>query len=339
MKRYYRPILSARHALSADAVQFAATRLWFDRAEVFTRGAGSHVVDICDVPSEIMHRWHHKRAPIAGLDFTKPVIMGILNVTPDSFSDGGAFQAVDIAVQHGKAMQAAGANIIDIGGESTRPGADLVPADVEISRVAPVIARLVAEMNAPISLDTRKAEVAQAGLKVGAGIINDVSGFTFDRELMPTCAKHNAPVCVMHAQGDPKTMQVNPQYDHVVADVYDFLETQIDRLVACGVSRSQIIADPGIGFGKTLDHNLQLLNQIGVFHSLGVPILLGVSRKGMIKTIGNAPNAQDRMAGSIAVALAALEQGVQIFRVHDVAETKQAFALWQAVQTGEWHGA
>ena len=339
MKRYYRPILSARHALSADAVQFAATRLWFDRAEVFTRDAGSHVVDICDVPTEIMHRWHHKRAPIAGLDFTKPVIMGILNVTPDSFSDGGAFQAVDIAVQHGKAMHAAGANIIDIGGESTRPGADLVPADVEISRVAPVIARLVAEMNAPISLDTRKAEVAQAGLKVGAGIINDVSGFTFDRELMPTCAKHNAPVCVMHAQGDPKTMQVNPQYDHVVADVYDFLETQIDRLVACGVSRSQIIADPGIGFGKTLDHNLQLLNQIGVFHSLGVPILLGVSRKGMIKTIGNAPNAQDRMAGSIAVALAALEQGVQIFRVHDVAETKQAFALWQAVQTGEWHGA
>jgi len=339
MKQYYRPILSSKSATSKRAKQFAGTRLWFEAARVLGRDGTDHWVDVSDVPQEIIDLWTMPRAPIAGLDFTQPQIMGILNVTPDSFSDGGKFADHEVAVAQARTLRDQGAAILDIGGESTRPGADVVPDDVEIARTSPVIAALGADFGVPISLDTRKSCVAEVGIPAGAQIINDVSGFTFDPKLIDVCVKHRTPVCVMHAQGDPKTMQDNPRYDHVVLDVYDFLETQIDRLVRAGVPRGQIIADPGIGFGKTLDHNLLLLNHIGMFHSLGVPILLGVSRKGMIKTIGNAPNAQDRVPGSVAVALAAVEQGVQIFRVHDVAETKQAFALWQAVQTGEWHGA
>jgi dihydropteroate synthase len=189
-----------------------------------------------------------------------------------------------------------------------------------------------------MSIDTRKSAVARAAIEAGAHIVNDVSGFMFDADLAPYCAAHSIPVCIMHAQGDPKTMQDNPTYDNVVLDVYDFLEQQIARLEQLGLERRQIIADPGIGFGKTLSHNLELLKHIGVFHSLGVPILLGVSRKGMIKTISGAEQAADRAPGSIAVALAARNQGVQIFRVHDVAETKQAFDLFEAVEQGHFDG-
>jgi dihydropteroate synthase len=339
MKHYYRPILTSRTSLTSSALQFAGTRLWFDRAQLLARDHSSSVVAVSDVPDNVLERWTQPRAAIAGMDFVTPKIMGILNVTPDSFSDGGDFETVDAAVARAASLCDAGADIIDIGGESTRPGAVYVPVNDEIARIEPVIEKISKSMTVPISLDTRKAPVAERGLAVGASIINDVSGFTFDTDLIRVCVDHQVPVCVMHAQGDPKTMQDSPQYDHVVADVYDFLETQIDQLVGAGLARSQIIADPGVGFGKTLDHNLELLNHIGVFHGLGVPILLGVSRKGMIKTIGHADRAKDRMPGSVAVALAAMEHGVQIFRVHDVAETKQAFALWHAVQTGERHGA
>lgn len=339
MSCYYRPLLGAPQMCSAAAVRFAGTRFWFDRVQVIDRHGPNRIIPVSEVPADIMTRWTARRADIAGLDLSRPVIMGILNVTPDSFSDGGQFDDIARAVGHATQMRDAGADLIDIGGESTRPGADFVPVDVEIERTVPVIAALSDVLGRPVSLDTRKSAVADAGLRAGAHIVNDVSGFTFDPDLISVCVRHQVPVCVMHAQGDPKTMQDAPHYDHVVGDVYDFLETQIDRLVAAGIPHSQIIADPGIGFGKTLDHNLQLLNHIGVFHTLGVPILLGVSRKGMIKTIGQAPEAAQRVPGSVAVALAALEQGIQIFRVHDVAETKQAFDLWQAVQTGEWHGA
>ncbi len=190
-------------------------------------------------------------------------------------------------------------------------------------------------VTAPISIDTRKAAVARAALDAGAGLVNDVAGFTFDPALAPLCADRQVPVCVMHAQGDPATMQNDPHYDDVLLDVFDFLAARIESLTAQGIPPARIIADPGIGFGKTLAHNLAILQRIGLFHGLGVPILLGASRKRFIGTIGGAPASDARAPGSIAVALAALEQGVQIVRVHDVADTVQAIALWRSVRAGE----
>jgi dihydropteroate synthase len=228
-------------------------------------------------------------------------------------------------------MVSQGATIIDVGGESTRPGAELVPEETEISRTAPVIAAVREISSVPISIDTRKAAVASEALAAGASLVNDVSGFTFDPALAPLSAQADVPVCIMHAQGDPQTMQKDPKYDNVVLDVFDFIAEQVDRLEAFGIRRDQIVIDPGIGFGKTLDHNLALLKNLSLFHAIGCPILLGVSRKRFIGTIGDAPEAADRAPGSIAVGLAGLAQGVQILRVHDVAETAQAMRLWQAV--------
>ena len=187
-----------------------------------------------------------------------------------------------------------------------------------------------AGVDVPISIDTRKAAVARAALDAGASIVNDVSGFTFDADLAPLCAAHAVPVCVMHAQGEPQSMQKNPFYSNVLLDVFDALVERIDVLVAAGVSRDRITADPGIGFGKTLEHNLDILNRISLFHGLGVPILLGASRKRFIGTIGGVPDATARSPGSVAVALAALAQGVAVIRAHDVADHAQAIALWRA---------
>lgn len=261
-------------------------------------------------------------------------IMGILNVTPDSFSDGGKHLDPDVARATARAMVGAGADIIDIGGESTRPGAATVPDDVETQRTAPVIAALRADSDVPISIDTRKSAVARAALDAGATLVNDVAGFTYDADLAPLCAARTVPVCIMHALGDPATMQQDPRYDDVVLDVYDFLAARIDALMALGLPRSQIMVDPGIGFGKTRDHNLALLRNIAVFHGLGCPILLGVSRKRFIGDIGQAPEATGRAPGSIATGLAALANGVQILRVHDVADTAQALRLWAATRQG-----
>ena len=258
--------------------------------------------------------------------------MGILNVTPDSFSDGGQHFAPDAALAAARGMEAAGADILDVGGESTRPGSRPVPVPDEIARTAPVIAAIRGVSAIPISVDTRKAPVARAALDAGAGLVNDVAGFTFDPDLAPLVAERGVPVCIMHALGDPATMQEDPRYDDVVLDVFDFLAARIAALTALGVPREAILVDPGIGFGKTQEHNLTLLRDIAVFHDLGCPILLGVSRKRFIGVIGNAPNAADRAPGSIALGLAALAQGVQMLRVHDVAATAQALALWQAVR-------
>jgi dihydropteroate synthase len=277
------------------------------------------------------------RPPICGLDLTHPRIMGVLNTTPDSFSDGGDHTALADACRAAAAMAAA--DIIDVGGESTRPGAETVPVGEEIRRTAPLIAALRAEgLASRISVDTRKHAVAEAACAAGADLVNDVSGFTFDAALAPFCAAQGTPVCVMHAQGDPATMQQAPHYDDVVLDVYDFLDVRIEALVAAGVPRTRIIADPGIGFGKTLAHNLALLERLSVFHGLGVPVLLGASRKRFIGTIAGAAEPKARLPGSLAVALAALHQGVQIVRVHDVEETAQAVALWRAAVAGDADG-
>jgi len=335
MTTYYRPLVQIGPTRPDAALQLAGGWGWFTHVETVSRSKASRVVEAAELPADVLARLTTKRAAVAGLSMDRPQIMGILNVTPDSFSDGGQHSEVSEAVLAGQAMVAAGADIIDVGGESTRPGADLVATENEIERVSPVIVGLrAAGVRNPISIDTRKAAVAQAAVAAGASLVNDVSGFTFDAELAPLCQRQQLPVCVMHAQGEPATMHLDPFYDHVLLDVYDALDRQISFLVESGVRREMIVADPGIGFGKTLEHNLALLARISIFHALGTPLLLGVSRKKFIGTLGQADTPQDRMAGSIAVALAGLAQGVQIIRVHDVAETRQAVSLWHASSFG-----
>ncbi|MBY5933038.1 dihydropteroate synthase [Tateyamaria omphalii] len=319
--RYIRPLMQVGPARPAGAISCGGC--WFTDVELLSREAAPQVLPVSELTSD-------ERASF-GRAWDAPQIMGILNTTPDSFSDGGQHNVRRDAVAHGQALIGQGARILDIGGESTRPGAQTVGVDEEIARTAPVIRDLrAAGVTTPISIDTRKAAVAEAALDAGASIVNDVSGFTYDPDLAPLCAARGVPVCVMHAQGDPQTMQDNPTYDDVLLDVYDFLAERIEMLQAAGIAKDRIIADPGIGFGKTLDHNLALLNRISLFHSLGVPILLGASRKRFIGTLGNAPDASARAPGSVAVALAAIAQGVQIIRAHDVAEHAQAIALWRA---------
>jgi dihydropteroate synthase len=310
---------------------------WFTHVEVLQRGAPARVVPVSDLPETPGHQLTKPRIDIAGLSMDRPRVMGILNTTPDSFSDGGLHHAPEAALAGAGRM--AGADILDVGGESTRPGAAFVSPDKEIARTVPVIEALrKAGVTKCISIDTRKATVARAALDAGADLVNDVSGFTFDPDLAPLCADRSAPVCVMHAQGDPETMQQDPRYDDVLLDVYDALQARIDDVQAMGVARDRIVADPGIGFGKTLDHNLALLARLSLFHGLGVPILLGASRKRFIGTIGGADQADHRMPGSIAVALTALQHGIQIVRVHDVPETVQAIALWRASVAGVANG-
>ena len=227
---------------------------------------------------------------------------------------------------------AAGADVLDIGGESTRPGAVEVDQAEEIARTAPVIAALRAGgLDLPISIDTRKAGVARAALTAGAGIVNDVAAFGFDPALAGVAAAAQAPVILMHAKGDPVTMQNDPQYDDVLLDVFDFLAARVAVAEAAGIPRARIAVDPGIGFGKTLDHNLTLIRGLSLFHGLGCPILLGVSRKKFIGTLGGEADAARRAPGSVAVALAGVAQGAQVLRVHDVWETRQALALWRSV--------
>lgn len=332
MSVYFRPLVQSGVARPADAVPLAGTSLWFTHAERLSRSDTPEIVPVTSIPKDVLDNLCTPRVPISGLDLTGPQIMGILNVTPDSFSDGGRHNEHSAACGAAQDMVRDGATMIDIGGESTRPGADYIPVETEIARTEPVIQALRAKTDIPISIDTRKAPVAAAALAAGANLVNDVSGFTFDSDLGPLCADQNAPVCVMHAQGDPETMQDNPEYDDVLLDVYDFLQQQIVTLSQLGIPKSRIVVDPGIGFGKNLDHNLALLQGLSLFHGLGCAILLGVSRKGFIGKLGFAPQADTRAPGSIAVGLAGLAQGVQILRVHDVAETAQALRLWQAVR-------
>lgn len=330
-ERYFRPIVSCDVARAAGALPLAGGLGWFSHVEVLQRGAVSQVVPVEALPQDA------SAALIAGRPALARAlqIMGIVNTTPDSFSDGGLHAAAEDAIAGGLAMAQAGADILDIGGESTRPGAKPVETAEETDRVVPVIEGLRAQGFAgTISVDTRKAPVAQAALAAGADIVNDVSGFTHDPALVDVAVAAQCPVCVMHGPVDPATMQNDPQYDNVLLDVYDFLSAQIDMLVARGVRRDRIIADPGIGFGKTQAHNLALLARISLFHSLGVPVLLGASRKRFIGTIGGAAEPRDRTSGSIAVGLAGIAQGVQVLRVHDVGETAQAIALWRASVAG-----
>ncbi len=319
------------------ALPLAGGWCWFTQAEVLDRDGSRGLIAAADLPADIRDRLSAPRAAMAGLAMDRPRIMGVVNVTPDSFSDGGRFRGAREAVAQGRALAAAGADILDIGGESTRPGAAEVPVAEEIARVAPVIAALAATEGPPVSVDTRKAAVAEAAMDAGAAVLNDVSALTFDAALAPLAAWRRVPVVLMHAQGTPQTMQDDPRYDNVLLDVYDWLAARIEAAEAAGIPRDRIAVDPGIGFGKTVEHNLALLKGLALFHGLGCPILLGASRKRFIGTLATVPEADRRGPGTLAVMLAAAAQGVQIHRVHDAGEARQALTLWQAV-TGRGEG-
>lgn len=274
------------------------------------------------------------RPRLAGLSLDAPRIMGIVNVTPDSFSDGGRHATTEAAIAHALHLAGEGADILDIGGESTRPGSDPVSIDEELRRVIPVIGGLAGKTEARISIDTRKAEVMRAATKAGADIINDVSALTWDPASLKTVADLGVPVILMHCLGDPRTMQDQPHYDDVLLDVFDYLEARIDACHRAGIPSGKIVIDPGIGFGKTLDHNLALLSSLALFHGTGCPVLLGASRKRMIGTLTGITQAANRGAGSIGAALAAAGQGAQILRVHDVAITREALTVWRAAMVG-----
>lgn len=335
MKTYYRAIAQTDAARPETAKPLAGGWCWFTHVEAIRRDGRHEILSAETLPDDILIAMSASRGELAGLDLSAPQIMGILNVTPDSFSDGGEFNAPKAAIARVLEMKSMGATLIDIGGESTRPGASHVAIAHETERTAPVIRAVTEASDVPISIDTRKAPVARAALEAGACLVNDVSGFTWDAALAPLAADRKVPVCVMHAQGDPATMQDDPVYENVLLDVYDFLEAQVLYLTSLGIPKQQIIVDPGIGFGKTQAHNLALLARMSLFHSLGCPILLGASRKRFIGTIGRASHAKDRVPGSLTVAMEGIAQGVQFVRVHDVAETAQALALWKAVTKGE----
>ncbi len=331
MSDYYRPLVQTGKVRPSGALPVAGGWCWFTHAERLARDGTSDVIPAEAIPAPIRGRITEGRSALAGLDLDQPRLMGILNVTPDSFSDGGQFLDPDAAIGQAIAMAAHGADIIDVGGESTRPGADVVPSSLEIERTEPVIAAIRSGSRIAISIDTRKTDVAFAAQKAGATMLNDISALSFDEKLAQLTAGAGMPVCLMHAQGDPKTMQTAPRYDDVLLDVYDYLESRIDFAQRAGIRRDRIAIDPGIGFGKTLSHNLALLRNLSLFHALGCPILLGASRKRFIGTLGDVPDADARVPGSIAVTLAGVAQGVQVHRVHDIAETRQALTLWQAV--------
>ncbi|MCY1127752.1 dihydropteroate synthase [Frigidibacter sp. RF13] len=330
----YRPIAQTDVARPKDALPLAGGWCWFDRVEVLTRAGSQGLLPARELPSGIADRLTTVRPPIVGLTMDAPRLMGILNVTPDSFSDGGRF-ADDEAALAQASLLAEHSDILDIGGESTRPGAAEVDPAEECARTAPLIAALrQGGLATPISIDTRKSTVAQAAIAAGASMVNDVAALTYDPALGPLVAAARLPVCLMHAQGAPATMQADPRYDDVLLDVYDYLEGRVAAAEATGIARDRIIVDPGIGFGKTVAHNLALIRGLSLFHGLGCPILLGASRKRFIGEVGEAPDTDRRGPGTIAVTLAGIAQGVQFHRVHDSAEARQAVRLWMAAAQG-----
>ena len=352
---YLRPtaFVDAPFGFDGQAARLAGGLVWFSAVELIARANGKRIaqrlvpVDRLDelrgsLPAALAVRfdqlWSRLTAPRPSLTlgsrtlrFDAPAVMGILNVTPDSFSDGGALVDPDVAAAAAVDMAAAGAAVIDIGGESTRPGAPAVWEGDEIARLEPLLSRL-AGADLLISVDTRKAAVMRHALALGARIVNDVSALTHDGAALAAVVEAGCPVVLMHHQGDPQTMQDDPRYDDVVLDVFDWLEARVEACVAGGVSRDRIIVDPGIGFGKTLRHNLELLNALSLFHGLGCPLLLGASRKRFIGALSNEAPVDRRLAGSLAVASAALAQGVQLLRVHDVPETVQALRIWRGLR-------
>lgn len=349
MRLYLRPtaFVDAPFGYDGQVLRLAGGLVWFSAVEVIRVEGGRRVEErltpverlddvLDDQGRALLARITAPRPPlqlgerIIRLD--QPAVMAILNVTPDSFSDGGRHVGdPEGAAAAGVAMAEAGAAIIDVGGESTRPGAATVWEGDEIARVVPVIERLT-RAGVAVSSDTRKAATMRAATGAGAGLINDVSALTYDPEAMAVVAAAGCPVVLMHHQGTPQDMQKNPHYGDVLVEVYDWLEARIAAAEAAGIARDRILIDPGIGFGKTIAHNLALLNGLSLFHGLGCPIVLGASRKRIIGALDNEAPAGRRLGGSIAIAMKGAEQGVQLFRVHDTAETIQALKVWRGTR-------
>ena len=321
---------------------------WFGLVELISvdghRRTGSEIVPVeglearfDDITAADWARITGSRVPLQlgarKIRLDQPQVMAVLNATPDSFSDGAIHG--DDAASAGADMAAAGAAIVDVGGESTRPGAATVWEGDEIERIEPVVRRLAAS-GAAVSIDTRKAPVAEAALAAGATMINDVSAMLFDPRMAEVAAAANdgaaVPIVLMHHQGDPQVMQDSPRYDDVLVEVFLWLEARIAAAEAAGISREKILVDPGIGFGKTVAHNLELLNGLAVLHGLGCGVVVGASRKRMIGALAGEAPADQRLAGSLALALKAVDQGAQIVRVHDVPETVQALRVWRGLR-------
>jgi dihydropteroate synthase len=351
MTAYLHPIALAASPQSEDgeAVRLGGSMVWASRFAVIER-EGSRIVSrrrfgvrdleafLPDLPEVIRTQWDDMRRVHPPLQcgartirLDQPQVMGILNVTPDSFSDGGAHGDPDRAARHGAAMLEAGAALIDVGGESTRPGAAAVWEGDEAARVVPVVERLAA-MCAAISVDTRRPGVMEASLAAGAHVWNDVSGLRHDPRSLEFAASSGHPVVLMHAPGRGDDLHADAGYLDVVLDVFDWLAERRDAAVAAGVARERIVLDPGIGFGKTLAQNLALMNALPLFHALGQPLLLGASRKRMIGALSAEAEPQDRLGGSLALALKALDAGMHILRVHDVRETVQALHVWRGLR-------
>ena len=315
---------------------------WFAQAELIHADGRRELVSVEGIEDRFDEAmaadWARITSPRASLQMgartirlDQPQVMGIINATPDSFSDGGAYPDSGAAADAGARMAADGAAIIDVGGESTRPGSQPVWEGDEIERVVPVVSRLAAG-GAAVSVDTRKSGVIQAAVGAGARMVNDVSGLTWDPQSAAVVAAAGVPVVIMHHRGDPATMQDSPRYDDVLVEVYLWLEERIAAAEAAGIKRELILVDPGIGFGKSVGHNLELLNGLALFHGLGSPIVIGASRKRMIGALANEAPAERRLAGSVTLALKAVEQGAQVVRVHDVAETVQALKVWRGLR-------
>lgn len=279
-----------------------------------------------------MNNWQHWRCGDRTLDLSRTQVMGVLNVTPDSFSDGGRFVGRDAAIRHAEAMVEAGAALIDIGGESTRPGAEAVSVQQELDRVLPLVEALAGRVDAALSVDTSTPEVMRESARLGVHLINDVRSLSRPGAL-EAAAETGLPVCLMHMQGQPGTMQLSPEYDDVVVEVERYLGERIAACEAAGIDRQQLMVDPGFGFGKTLRHNLALLDALDRFKAFGCPLLVGMSRKSMIGDVLGKP-VEQRLYGSLAVAVTAALKGAAIVRVHDVAETVDAIAMTNAVQYG-----
>jgi dihydropteroate synthase len=306
------------------------------------RRASAELVPVADIEQrfddDLARQWTALTGPRQPLQLgdrtirlDQPQVMAILNTTPDSFSDGGRCAEAGAAVEAGVQMASEGAAILDVGGESTRPGAQQVWAQDETARVQPVIGRLVAS-GAAVSIDTRKSEVMSVALEAGARMVNDVSALTFDPRSADVVAAAGVPVVLMHHLGSPETMQLDPQYEDVLIEVFLWLEERVVAAEAAGIKRSNILLDPGFGFGKSVAHNLELMNGLALFHSLGCPLVVGSSRKRTIGALSNEAPADQRLGGSIAFALKAVEQGAQIVRVHDVPETVQALRIWRGLR-------
>jgi dihydropteroate synthase len=326
---YLAPILNQ----SGAGLPFAGGPLYFSHCRTFGRRIAAETLSIKDAEGRAPAPLRALRAPrpgIAGLDLSWPLLMGIINVTPDSFHDGGRRLDPMAAIAHGRALASAGAAILDIGGESTRPGAGAVPVAEELARVIPVIETLAGE-GFVISVDTRRAAVMAAAVKAGARLINDVTALRHDPESLACAAELAVPVVLVHSRGEPSNMQTMTRYDDLIMDVFDALAARVAACETAGMDRGQLLIDPGLGFAKNAAQCAELLRRMTSFHALGCPLLIGASRKSFIGNLAGAVRSDDRLPGSLAAAFWAMQQGAAVLRVHDVAETAQVMAMFRSL--------